>query len=1476
MSGPPREEPVDSPAVNPVQSLVLQHLDRLEDPSTPRRARDLTFREIRDSLWLASRLRPALPAGKPPDGQAAPRSADAPPEEQGERPDEAAAEQHPEPAEPPPGPVVKRKASPPEEWAPGPVRTAQGAPVDTVGGGTHRQAWPTAPTLSDVRRIARALRPLSRRQSSPWRQELDEEATAERAAQDDGMWLPQWRGAPWRRYEMVLVIDSAPSMEIWQQTIQEFRSLLAHQGAFRDIRTYLIDTTSPELAERPLRAEGASGRKAHWNQLVDPTGRRIVLVLTDAIGKAWHSGALGKVLYRWGKSMPVALVQTMDQRLWSWSGLHTRRTALSAPFPGATNHQLRSMPMGRGIDLDRDGAERAVPVPVLGLTSEWISGWVRLLTAPGSEWVETTATFVHKQETIPLPAEPVESLTAEKRVLRFRTLASVQAFRLAALLAAAPLSLPLIRIVQRVLLPNSGNSELAEVMLGGLLKKLPDNETRPGRTTVSYDFIDGVREELLACGQRSETAQVARVLSAFAGHENSALRNFADALEEPDEAEEPEPTAEAIPHLRVQAAVLRALSGPYHRRAGKLRRTLGLEQKMDMSKMSPFSDRDPAEEEKVRRTMVSTKSQSPTETPQHESGPHLEAEGDDVVAAPGSTLASDYRTDDTASAPQIWGEVPLRNPDFVGREELLEQLKERLLAPGAKAAVLPEALHGMGGVGKSQTVVEYIYRHAAEYDFVWWISAEHQSQINRSFVEMAQRLGIPAAGSAETAVPAVLEALRRGHPHARWILVFDNADRPDDVRKFFPVGSGHVVVTSRNSDWGGFARPVEVDLFTRAESIELLHLRGGDLDESDADRLAAALGDLPLAIEQAAAWRSQTGMQVTEYLELLEQNRSELLSAGSTSDYQLPVAAAWNVPLNKLDAEHKASLQLLQVCAFFGPEPISRKLFIGIRDAPVPKVLGEALRDPIKLNRAIREISRYSLAKIDHRSNSLQLHRLVQTVLKNRLQPQEQDDMRHAVHFLLVSGDPGDPDTAENWRRYAELLPHATISRAVECNDRWVRALIHNLVRYLINSGDFEGARDLAQQAMNSWQRTIGAQEIDTLEITRRCGIALRRLGRIEEALELNRQTLESMRASFGDDHEILLGMLDTVAADRRSQGEFAEELAMQQQVYDRARELLGPDDPTTLVYAFNLGGCLRLMGDFKGALALDEDTLRRRMAVLGPDHSQTFGSRNALAMDQREVGKYLEAARIQEKTLVRQREIFGNDHPRTLGAIRNLAISLRKGGRHQDARRHADECLVQYRSRYGDENVDTATAMMTLSADLRVLGELDSSLELATTAYRVLVKIRKDMHPYALIAATNLAVTCRLRGDLERAKELDELAFKRLREIFDRDHPFTLVAATNLASDLAAMGDFSAAKELDEDTIERSARVLGEDHPSTLAAMLNLALDLAGLGAESESQLLHSKTVASFRRTLGPDHPATVAATKLARANCDTDTMQL
>ncbi len=290
--------------------------------------------------------------------------------------------------------------------------------------------------------------------------------------------------------------------------------------------------------------------------------------------------------------------------------------------------------------------------------------------------------------------------------------------------------------------------------------------------------------------------------------------------------------------------------------------------------------------------------------------------------------------------PPIW-QVPTRNAAFTGRVEVLEQLHDRLAGTGM-AVVAPMALHGLGGVGKTQVALEYAHRYMADYDVIWWISAEQDELINGTLAPMAQNLGIRIRDSIPETAQAVREALRLGRPYDRWLLIFDNADNPNEVKDFFPGGSGHVIVTSRNPAWSVVAEPLEIDVFSREESVRLLRRRVAGLSEAEATQVAEKLGDLPLAIEQASAWLAETGMPAAEYVDRLDSELVAALELSQPDDYPTTVAATFRLSFDRLRQRSPGAARVLELCAYFSPDPISLSLLYSDADARVPGALRRA------------------------------------------------------------------------------------------------------------------------------------------------------------------------------------------------------------------------------------------------------------------------------------------------------------------------------------------------------------------------------------------------------------------------------------------------------------------------------------------------------------------------------------------------------
>ncbi|MFF0382867.1 FxSxx-COOH system tetratricopeptide repeat protein [Streptomyces sp. NPDC004286] len=341
----------------------------------------------------------------------------------------------------------------------------------------------------------------------------------------------------------------------------------------------------------------------------------------------------------------------------------------------------------------------------------------------------------------------------------------------------------------------------------------------------------------------------------------------------------------------------------------------------------------------------------------------------------GSAAARDARTDaecpglcSSVGLPEVWN-VPRRNPDFSGREDALEQLRAGLVSGH-------QALHGMGGVGKTQLALEYAHRFAGQYDLVWWIDAEQATQLPFHYAEFADRLGIAIADAGiEANARALLQHLRTRH---RWLLVLDNAEQPDQIAPWLPEGPGHVLITSRDPDWSQVAQHGDVDVFTRDDSVTYLRTRSPRMAAEQADHLANELGDLPLALAQAAGVLC-SGMSLDRYEQLLSANADRIMAEGNVRDYPAPLATMIENSVARLvDENGPAAIALLRLAAFLGPEPIP-VVWLEVARPRLTTIPGDP-DDPIWLRDALRHLGRLGLIRVDF--DAFQVHRLTQAIIR--------------------------------------------------------------------------------------------------------------------------------------------------------------------------------------------------------------------------------------------------------------------------------------------------------------------------------------------------------------------------------------------------------------------------------------------------------------------------------------------------------------
>ncbi|WRZ31532.1 FxSxx-COOH system tetratricopeptide repeat protein [Streptomyces phaeochromogenes] len=1479
--------------------------------------RDAT--ERRERIRPAERRRAERAASEDRSGRHTRR--DAAEERTDRRPVAPAAAEEDRPPDPGPTPGTLPSGEPPRPS----LQTAPGLPRIRTDPG--QAGWPASPPLANALALGRALSPLRLTQNSPHEVVLDEEATAEQAA-TAGVWTPVCQPVPERRLDLLLLVDASDTMDLWSHTTRQIAELMEQTAAFRTVR----------LVRWDLNASTATGVQAGE---VRSSDRQLLLAITDGGHSAWRTDRAAAALHRLGRISPVAVLSLLPQQSWDLTLPTVARTRLRAPSPAAPNRTYdvdwkhpHTGPLDPRSHADGEPGreDSTVLVPVVELRPEALGRWARLVAAADGEWhalatlwtapgrdlrsavvgptVGDLADLVaepHRDETDGTrAAEPSGELETNRPAAvarRFRATASPAAYAIALRLSSAPLNFPVMRLLQQSL-PETEPWNLAEIILLGLVHRIDDTVDAEDVHRVSFDFLDGVREELLALGSRAETLRALRQVQLHLGPRLETLwgENACALVAAEDDHPDPPMTEETRPFVVILYTTLCSVSGPYLARANHLGRLLELHGTGPDKQLTADAPPTPGHTTHSQyllgemrsnlntlpqnrlhstptpRTPEATNTRPPegtsTTTPALAIGspppPPPQQGGISVPAGP--SVASGLRV--SHAPPRIWGNVPQRNRNFTGRESLLELLYERLR--GGVAAVLPEALHGMGGVGKSQIAVEYVYRHNREYRLVWWIPSEQESQIIQSLVELGEQMGLQA-GSGMSAVPAVLNALRLGEPYDDWLLVFDNAEDPRTVRNYFPSdGPGSIVVTSRNSQWSTDLSSLEVDVFAREESVALLRRRSPDLPDDAVDHLAAALGDLPLAVEQAAVWLAETGMPVQQYLEVYERNFTELMQSAPPSDYNRSVAAAWNVSLGRLRETRPDALQLLQVCAFFAPEPIHWDLFSAVRGISVPPELQSALEEPVKLGRAVREIRRYALARIDHRQNTLLMHRLVQRVLIEQMNPQEQTMMRHAAHQLLSHADPRDPQRPPSWPRYSSLLSHLRASDAVNCEDGWTRQLLLNEVRFLRARGDHAGALALGEQAVAVWRLDLSDDHEDVLATDQQIAETLR-----EQATDLHRAAtlqsglVERYRRVLGEQHEDTLRAQSYMAIHHRNRGHFEKAREMDQRVYDTSTREFGEDDPATLLAAHNYAVSLRLAGDFEQALELDYDTWQRRIEVLGEDHSQTLTTREAYLVDLQEAGRYEEASEGYAALAGELTGRLGEQHPFVALVNRNWCVALRKVGDHQRAFELSSRYMKVITDAFGTDSRYYLLIAASHANDLRQVSKLEASRALSEAVLEMNRERYGWEHPHSYAIAMNLAVTLRLLGQLEAARELNEQTVAGLTRVLRRGHPRTLLARMNLASDYFTLGRYEEAHALDEAVAEGLERLRG-NHPSNLAVQLNLSYDLKALRRTEESEHLYLATLDQYREVLGPSHPATLNAEKRLRANGDTDLLSL
>ncbi|MGP1484355.1 tetratricopeptide repeat protein, partial [Actinomyces naeslundii] len=608
-------------------------------------------------------------------------------------------------------------------------------------------------------------------------------------------------------------------------------------------------------------------------------------------------------------------------------------------------------------------------------------------------------------------------------------------------------------------------------------------------------------------------------------------------------------------------------------------------------------------------------------------------------------------------------------------------------------------LTGMRGSGKTQLAAAVAARCEEEgWPIVAWINAASRTELVADLYELALRIGIDAPKDIppETIIRRFLDQLRSADATDR-LFVFDNVENLDDLKGFTPEGNRVrvVVTTTRYLDWDSLGwLPIKVGVFDREQSIALLCERSGDTHREAADQIAEALGDLPVAIAQAAVTAKWGEYTLSEYLERLSNHPLESsISRLEGDDYPDAVGVAlfmaYEQVLEQLRKKHprqeRIAISLLDTLSLLVASGVPTHWLLELHDD------SDAVRDTLSF------LKRASIFQESTNGDKIIIHRLQGQVYRETYLSNQRkfDEASTYATTLLNSIDIERLDNFEQQRRETRNLVEQIRSVASQdysyplfSGPTFVLTLATTL-RYATNLGMPQLALTLTDYVTQACD-TLGPDHPHTLASCNNLACAYHDAGKLEEAITLYEQNLKDFEDLLGPNHPSTLTSRNNLACAYHDAGKLEEAITLYEQNLKDFEDLLGPNHPSTLTSRNNLAYTYQTTGRLDEAITLYEQNLKDRTHILGPNHPSTLTSRNNLAYTYQAAGRLDEAITLYEQNLKNFEDLLGPNHPSTLTSRNNLACAYHDAGKLEEAITLYEQNLKDFEDLLGPNHPST------------------------------------------------------------------------------------------------------------------------------------------------------------------------------------------
>ena len=670
---------------------------------------------------------------------------------------------------------------------------------------------------------------------------------------------------------------------------------------------------------------------------------------------------------------------------------------------------------------------------------------------------------------------------------------------------------------------------------------------------------------------------------------------------------------------------------------------------------------------------------------------------------------------------KLWNMPNSPNPFFTGRERLLELLLERLSTARAASLTQPQALYGLGGIGKTQTATEFVFRYADFYTHVFWLQAADRDTLVADFAALARLLDLPEPPKDEQYQTRMIAAVKRWLSNNEgWLLILDNADDLRMAQQFLPTRrKGYILFTTRAQAAGQIAASIEVEKLTLEEGTLLLLRASKRLeakaslaqakveDRAVAEEIAREMDGLPLALVQAGAFIDETGCSLAHYRSLYAMHRKELLARRGNLmlDYDETVATTWSLSFQRIEQESPAAAIVLRVCAFLAADAIPEEL-LARSITELSAIPGAEGLDALELDEALAVLRKYSLLRRNSESNMLSMHRLVQAVLKESMDQSTRRLWAERTVRVVNAAFPEAIYAIDS--SHHSYLPHVqectALIKEFHLYSPEAARLLYQAGNILYDHGFYSQSRSFHRQALAIREEIFGPDHPDVAESFNALAILSRTQNDFERAETFYQQALAIYEKTPGSGHYATAKSLNNLSVLYRMQGKYEQAEPLLRQAISIYDQLLGPEDRNTLLICLNLAKLYLEQHKYRQAEESLQQVLTISERVLEPEDTLIAYNLNLLATLSCEQGNLEQAEKLWLRSITLLEKTYGQEHPAIAESLNELATLYSMQKRYTEARLLCQRALNISEKAFGSKHADTITYRKHFTAILSKL----------------------------------------------------------------------------------------------------------------------------------------------------------------------------